>query len=171
MLEPVLPLWLTSSLGVGPARIGILFGGGAVTAALLHPIYGRLADRYGGRRLTLLGLVLTACVLPLMSRAWNYQSAIGFYMLLASMVAIVMTPSLAYMAEATSAAGVESFGVGFGLYNMAWGAGLLAGPSLGGFLFERFGFPALALAWAPCVIGITLLLSRVKSTNSSGGTL
>jgi multidrug resistance protein len=183
MLEPVLPLWLTSSLGAGPGRIGLLFGGGAVSSALLHPVYGRLADRYGGRRLTLIGLVLTACVIPLLSRAWSYPSAIGLYMLLASTVAIVITPSLTYMAEATSAAGVESFGVGYGLYNMAWGAGLLAGPSLGGFLFDRLGFPRLALVWAPSVIAITLLLARVKSKvaprfgpqpghgGSSGGTL
>ena len=92
-------------------------------------------------------------------------------MLFASTTAIVVTPSLAYMGEAASSAGVESFGVGYGLYNMAWGVGLLAGPSLGGFLFDRLGFPTLALVWAPCVIAITLLLSRVKSPISPGGTL
>ena len=52
---------------------------------------------------------------------------------------MIITPSLAYMAEATSSAGAGSFGVGYGLYNMAWGVGLLGGPALGGFLFERIG--------------------------------
>ena len=40
----------------------------------------------------------------------------------------------------TTDAGVRSFGVAYGLYNLAWGAGLLGGPALGGFLFERMGF-------------------------------
>jgi DHA1 family solute carrier family 18 vesicular amine transporter 1/2 len=171
MLEPVLPLFLTSTLDVGPARIGMLFGAGAVVSMAMHPIYGRLADRWGGRSLTMIGLVLTACVIPILSLAWSYQSAVAFYVLLASMVAIVITPSLTYMAEATSAAGVESFGVGYGLYNMAWGIGLLGGPALGGFLYEQIGFPNLALIWAPCIVSITFLLARVKSSIPPGGHL
>ena len=58
MLEPVMAMHL-QTLGVGPARIGLLFGIAAVATTMLHPIYGRLADRWGARRLTLLGLVLT----------------------------------------------------------------------------------------------------------------
>jgi MFS family permease len=119
----------------------------------------------------MIGLVLTACVVPLVSLAWSYPSAIVLYMLLASAVAVVITPSLTYMAEATSAAGVESYGVGYGLYNMGWGFGLLAGPALGGFMFERMGFPRLALIWAPCIVSITILLARVKSKGSPGGPL
>ena len=53
MLEPVLPLHLTATLGIGPARIGLLFGMRRGRVDVLHPIYGRLADRWGGRRLML----------------------------------------------------------------------------------------------------------------------
>ena len=163
MLEPVLPLFLSAKLGIGPARIGLVFGIGAVMSTILHPLYGRLVDRVGGRRLTMIGLVLVACALPLLSLTWSYPSAIAFYALGGSTVALVITPSLAYMAEATSAAGVGSFGVGYGLYNMAWGAGVLGGPALGGFLFERMGFRSLMLAWAPALIIVALLLARVQS--------
>jgi DHA1 family solute carrier family 18 vesicular amine transporter 1/2 len=168
MLEPVLPLFLSLTFGIGPARIGLLFGIGAVAATVLHPIFGRLVNRWGGRRLTMIGLVLLACNLPVLSRSWSYPSAVLLYALCAATVALVTTPSLAFMAEATSSAGVESFGVGFGLYNMAWGAGLLGGPALGGWLFERMGFPRMALAWAPCVVSITILLARVKSQHPKG---
>ena len=102
MLEPVLPLFLSATLGIGPARIGLIFGLGAVISTVLHPIYGRLVDRWGGRRLTMIGLVLVACTLPILSRTWSYESAIVFYALEAATVALVITPSLAYMAEATS---------------------------------------------------------------------
>ena len=167
MLEPVLPLFLSSRLGLGPARIGLAFGIGAVVSSVLHPIFGRLADRWSARRLTLIGLGLVACTLPLLSRAWSYPSAIGLSVLHTAMLASVITPSLAYMAEATAHAGVGSFGVAYGLYNMAWGVGLLGGPALGGFLFERMGFATLALVWSPMVVIVALLLARAKP--ESGG--
>jgi multidrug resistance protein len=164
MLEPVLPLFLSARLGIGPARIGLLFGCAAVVSAIVHPLYGRLVDRVGGRRLMIIGLVLGACTLPLLSRIWSYPSAIAFGMLNTAAVALVITPSLAYMAEAVSTAGVASHGVGYGLYNVAWGLGILAGPALGGFLFERIGFLRLALAWSPALLIVSGLLWKVQST-------
>ena len=160
MLEPVMALHLSARLGVGPARIGLVFGVAAVATAILNPIYGRLADRYGARRLTMLGLMLEASALPFLPHVWSYESAIGLNVVHASMAALAITPSLAYMGEATSEAGIGSFGVSYGLYNMAWGAGLLGGPALGGFLFERMGFARLALVWAPVIVAVTLLLAR-----------
>src|SRR5437773_4275216 len=58
MLEPVLALHLGIDLGVAPSRIGTMFGVGAVATTLLNPIYGRWADRWGARRLMILGLIL-----------------------------------------------------------------------------------------------------------------
>lgn len=164
MLEPVLPLYLSSKLGLGPARIGLVFGVAAIAQSVLHPVYGRLTDRFGGRRLTMIGLVLAACNLPILSRLWSFESAIALFVVQAAVVALVVTPSLAYMAEATTAAGVESFGVSYGVYNLAWGAGLLCGPALGGSVFERVGFTRLTLAWAPLLVVVTLLLARVESS-------
>jgi DHA1 family solute carrier family 18 vesicular amine transporter 1/2 len=163
MLEPVLPLYLSAKLDLGPARIGLLFGIGAVASTVLHPIYGRLVNRVGSRRMTMIALVLVACLLPLLSLSWSYGSAIALYVVCAAAISMVITPSLAYMAEATSSAGAGSFGVGYGLYNMAWGAGLLGGPSLSGFMFERMGFGWLMLMWAPPLAVVTWLLGRVQS--------
>jgi DHA1 family solute carrier family 18 vesicular amine transporter 1/2 len=163
MLEPVVPLFLTAMLGLGPARIGLVFGSGAVASAILHPINGRLADRWGGRRLMTAGLLLVACTLPLLRFVWSFPSAIGLFVMVWICMSLVITPSLSYMAEATSRSGVGSFGVGYGLYNMAWGAGLLAGPALGGLLFERLGFTPLLLIWSSLLLVVTGLLGRVQS--------
>jgi hypothetical protein len=46
---------------------------------------------------------------------------------------------------------------------MAWGGGLLSGPAVGGFLFERLGFARLTLVWAPLLLVITWVLTRVQS--------
>jgi DHA1 family solute carrier family 18 vesicular amine transporter 1/2 len=163
MEEPVLPLFLNAKLGLGPARLGLLFGCGAVASSILHPIYGRLADRWGGRRMMLTGLPLVACVLPLINLTWSYPSTIGFFVLNTIAVAMVITPSLAFMAEAVAGAGAGSFGVGYGLYNMAWGAGLLFGPAVAGFVYERAGFAWLTLLWAPMLLIVSLMLARVQS--------
>src|SRR5712691_5946601 len=129
MLEPILALHL-QSIGVSPARIGLVFGVGGGASMIMHPIGGRLGDRWGARRLTLWGLVVTAAALPLLTMARSVTSAMVLFVL----------------------QGVGSFGVAYGLYNVAWAAGILVGPAVGGFLYERIGFLRLTLIWAPAVI-------------------
>jgi predicted MFS family arabinose efflux permease len=73
---------------------------------------------------------------------------------------MIVTPSLAFMAEAASAAGLESYGVAYGVYNVAWAVGLLCGPSLGGFLFEHIGFAALTTWWALALLIVALVVAR-----------
>ena len=165
MLEPVLSLHL-NTLGINPARIGLIYGVAAVVTTMMHPVTGRLADRFGSRRMTMLGLVLSACTLPLLGYAWSYGSALALFVLTAGTSTFIITPSLTYMGEATSDAGVRSFGVSYGLYNLAWGAGLLGGPALGGFLFERIGFRNILLVWAPSLALVTIVLWKVKSERS-----
>jgi hypothetical protein len=45
---------------------------------------------------------------------------------------------------------------------VAWGFGLLAGPALGGVLFEHIGFSRLALWWSPAILLLTVLVARVR---------
>ena len=161
MLEPMLALHL-QRLDVNPARIGLVFGCAAAVLAILHPLYGRLSDRFGARRLTVWGLVVSACVMPLVSLIVGFASAIPIFIVQTAAIAMVISPSLAYMAEATSSAGLGSFGVAYGLYNVAWGVGLLVGPALGGVLFERIGFQNLTLSWSPAVLLLTVLVARVR---------
>jgi MFS family permease len=162
MIEPLLALQL-QSLGINPGRIGIVFGAAAAASSVMHPVYGRMADRWGSRRVTMWGLALSACVLPTLGRAWSFESAVALYSVQAPVLAMAIAPSLAYMAEATSVAGAGSFGVTYGLYNVAWGVGLLGGPAIGGFLFERIGFAQLVLYWAGFVLIAVLVLTRLQS--------
>jgi len=99
-------------------------------------------------------------VLPLLAATFSFTSAMAFYAVTAVAIAMLVTPSLAYMADAVSTTGTESFGVAYGVYNFAWALGLLVGPAIGGYLFERVGFMALSVAWAAVLIVLTLLLTR-----------
>jgi len=169
MLEPIISLHL-ATLGVGPGRVGMIYGAAAVVTTILHPFVGRMADRFGSRRMTIVGFAMILCFLPLMSLVRDYPSAVALFVVTASGSAFVITPSLAYMGEATTDAGIRSFGVAYGLYNLAWGAGLLGGPATGGFLYERLGYVRLLLAWAPMLAVVLIALATVKSTPSRSAT-
>jgi MFS family permease len=86
------------------------------------------------------------------------RSAGAFIILAWTMAALIITPSLAYMADAVSESGAEAYGIAYGVYNVAWACGLLLGPALGGFLFERVGFQTLLLIWAPALLVATLIM-------------
>jgi MFS transporter, DHA1 family, solute carrier family 18 (vesicular amine transporter), member 1/2 len=163
MLEPVLPLFFDKQLGLTPAQIGLLFGIAAVASTLMPLIYGPMIHRWGARRLTLTGLVLTAAWLPMMARASSFATALALIVVLWIAIALIITPSLAYMAEVTAFAGGDAFGIGYGIYNTAWGFGLLGGPALGGWLFDRVGFATLATGWAVVTIAATIALAGLKS--------
>ena len=162
MLEPVLPLFFDKNLGLTPSQIGLLFGIAAVPSTLMPLILGPMIHRWGARRLTLTGLVLTAAWLPMMATASGFATALALIVVQWIAIALIITPSLAYMAEVTAFAGGDAYGIGYGIYNTAWGFGLLGGPALGGWLFDRFGFAALTTGWAVAAIVATIALSRVR---------
>ena len=162
MLEPVLPLFFDRRLGLTPSQIGLLFGAAAVASTLMPLIYGPMIARWGARRLTLTGLVLTAIWMPAMATASSLPTALALIVVQWIAIALFVTPSLAYMAEVTAFAGGDAYGIGYGIFNTAWGVGLLGGPALGGWLFERIGFSMLVTSWAVVVIVVTLALAGVK---------
>jgi len=158
MLEPVLPLFFEARLGLRPGAVGTLFAVAALASSLVHPVYGRLSDRWGSRRLMLAGLVASGLTLPVLQASAGPLSAALAMALAWAALSLIVTPSLAYMAEAASAAGLGSHGVAYGVYNVAWAAGLMAGPSLGGFLFEQIGFGALVAGWAVALLASGAIL-------------
>ncbi len=170
MFEPVLPLFLAMDLGFSPSRVGLVYGAAATASTVMPFVYGPWVARWGGRRMALLGLALTALGLPLLGLATGFRSALLLVVVVWLAVPLVITPSLAYMAEVTSFAGAEAYGVGYGVYNAAWALGLLVGPVAGGFLFERIGFEPLMLVWSPCLLAVTLLLALARPSSRSDPT-
>ena len=164
MFEPVFVLYLQGSLGIGPAKVGTTFAAAALSNTVFHPLVGRAVDRWGARRLTGIGLLLCAVVLPMVAQTWSFSSAIVFSVLMAGSFAMVATPSLTFMGDATTAAGIGSFGTAYGIYNAVWAVGVLFGPALGGYLYERMRFSTLALGWAAAVAAATLALPIFRSS-------
>jgi MFS transporter, DHA1 family, solute carrier family 18 (vesicular amine transporter), member 1/2 len=162
MLEPVLPLFFNRRLGLSAPQIGMLFGAAAGAWIVMPIVYGPLAGKWGSRRLVRLGLVLMALWLPMFGLAVGVKSALALMLIEWMLVPLAVTPSLPYMADVTTIGGADAYGVGYGLYNTAWAIGLLIGPALGGFVFERAGLAALLVAWSGAAIVVTLLLGRIQ---------
>ncbi|HXD74675.1 MAG TPA: MFS transporter [Vicinamibacterales bacterium] len=167
MFEPIFVLYIQAKLGIGPARIGTLFAAAALANTVLHPLVGRAADRWGARRLTGIGLLAMSCVLPAVALANSFYSAMALCVLQAATFALVATPSLTFMGDVTSDTGLGSFGTAYGFYNAIWAVGLLSGPALGGYLFDRVRFGTLALGWAVAVVLTTLALPVFRSSSTA----
>jgi MFS transporter, DHA1 family, solute carrier family 18 (vesicular amine transporter), member 1/2 len=166
MFEPVFVLFLQDTLHISPARVGTVFAAAALANTIFHPIVGRMSDAWGARRLVGIGMLAWSAALPLVAYASSFRLAVVLCVLQAGTFALVGAPSLTFMANATSEAGLGSFGTAYGLYNAVWAVGLLAGPPIGGYLYERIGFLSLALRWSAAVVVITLALPVFRSAST-----
>ena len=91
MYEPVFSLFLALTLHLSPARVGMVFGVAAVASVVLHPVYGRLADRYGARRLMIVGMAAASALMPLLARAETYLGAMTLFLVQAAAWSMVIT--------------------------------------------------------------------------------
>src|ERR1051325_9683094 len=81
MIVPVLPLFLTATLGAPPAAVGLIEGLAESTAALLRIFSGWISDRVGKRKqLVVIGYCFSNLVKPLLAlcTVWPQVLAIRF---------------------------------------------------------------------------------------------
>jgi MFS family permease len=81
MIYPLLPVFLTTTLGAGPAALGIIEGVAEATASLLKLFSGVWSDRMGRKKpLVAAGYGLSAAMRPLVgfATAWGHVLAVRF---------------------------------------------------------------------------------------------
>lgn len=81
MITPLLPLFLTATLGAGPAIVGLVEGVAEATASVLKLVSGRLADRgVPAKSLVVTGYGLSNATRPLIgvAAAWSAVLALRF---------------------------------------------------------------------------------------------
>lgn len=81
MIYPLLPVFLTITLGAGPAALGVIEGVAEATASLLKLASGAWSDRIGRRKpLVLFGYALSSVMRPMMGFAasWGHVLAVRF---------------------------------------------------------------------------------------------
>jgi DHA1 family tetracycline resistance protein-like MFS transporter len=134
MIIPVLPKLIEDFLGgdtAGAARVYGLFGTvWALMQFLSMPVLGALSDRFGRRRVILLSNIGLGLDYVLMALAPNLRWLFVGRVISGISAASVST-AMAYVADVTP---VEKRAAGFGMMGVAFGAGFVFGPAIGGLL-------------------------------------
>jgi len=165
MIYPLLPAFLTKSLGAGPAAVGLIEGLAETTASLTKIGSGIWSDRVRRRKpIVVLGYVIAAIARPLVgfARLWSQVLAIRFTDRVGK--GIRTSPRDALLADVVPG---DRRGRAFGLQRAMDNAGAVVGPLLAALLLklavvdERGVF---LLAAVPGFAAIVVLLLAVPDT-------
>ena len=155
------------SFNASPASLGWLVTLYSLTFGVATPFYGRLGDRYGLRRMFVVGL----CIFVATS-------------LLAGLATTFPLLMLARAGQAFGSAAIFSLGIGMlarvvpqerrgrslGIVSTAVGAGSALGPTLGGGLTQLVSWRMVFLVSAMLVVLIPVCLRYLPSTRGERGT-
>ena len=164
MIAPLLPLFLTATLGAGPAVVGLVEGLAEATASLLKLVSGRLADRgWNHKRLVLGGYAVSNLARPLIGTAlgWTWVLALRFLDRVGK--GIRTSPRDALIAASTLQGGR---GKAFGFHRTLDNAGAMLGPLAAfGLLSQGFTMQQVFL-WSllPGLMVLTLLIWGLDDT-------
>lgn len=137
-----------------------------VFASLLFT-WGVLGDRYGRRRVLVIGLVMFGVASALCAYAWSPETLIAFRALMGIGGAAVLPVTLAII---TNVFPPDERPRAIGIWAGAVGAAIAIGPITGGFLLEHFWWGSVFLINVPIVIvGVTGIIALVPE--SKGGLL
>lgn len=156
------------TFAVGPARLGWIVTAYSLVFGIAQPFYGRLGDRYGLRRMLLIGLGLFSIASLLAAAAPSYSLLIGCRVLQALGTAAVPSLGSALIIRSVPE---NRRGAALGLTTATVGAGGALGPTLGGLITDLLSWRALFLVSALPVFAIPLARRLVPDTRPTGGNL
>jgi MFS family permease len=159
----VLPLYV-ESFYVSYEKIGVLFSAYSLTWTALQVYTGHLADRFGRKRLALVGFAIYAAFAGLNYVARDFTQLLLFRILqgvgLGLLGPAVLGLTAAFEAKEKS----------FALYRAANGGGNILGPMAGGFLGSySLRYPFLLSAMAACLAGAAVVAMEETRTATSEG--
>lgn len=157
MLYPVMPLFITGTLGAPVAVVGLIEGVAEATASIGKIVSGRLADLRARRPLIALGYGLSSLSKPLIGAAGAWPLVLGARFADRVGKGIRTSPRDALIAADTDPA---IRGRAFGFHRAADSAGAVVGPLLGLGLYELLDHelrPLFFFAFIPAALSVGLI--------------
>jgi len=169
MVYPLLPLFLTRTLGASAAFVGLVEGVAETTASLLKLVSGWLSDRLRRRKaLAIWGYGLSSLTRPLMAMALLPSHVLGIRFLDRIGKGIRTSPRDALIADSTPA---TARGAAFGFHRAMDHLGAVAGPVLAFLLLPLVGGSYRAIFWLagiPAALCVLVLVATVREVPAHG---
>lgn len=130
IIIPLLPFYI-ESFGAGGMALGALMSIYGVLQFIFAPIWGSLSDRYGRKRILMIGILgnaLSQLLFGLSSALWMLFAARALAGILSS---ATLPTAQAFIGDTTSE---KDRSKGMGIIGAAMGVGMILGPGLGGLL-------------------------------------
>jgi MFS family permease len=158
LLYPVLPLFITGTLGAPPSVLGLIEGIAEGTASIGKAVSGRIADRVERRRpLVGLGYGISSLAKPIIGLAGVWPVALAGRFVDRVGKGIRTSPRDALIVADTPPA---IRGRAFGLHRAADTAGAVVGPLIGLAMYEALDHrlrPLFLVAFVPAAISVALI--------------
>jgi MFS family permease len=170
MVYPLLPAFVTRTLGGGPLLLGLLDGASELTSSVVKWASGRLADRPGWRRpLILGGYAVAVLVRPLIAVASAAWQVIGFRVIDRIGKGIRTPPRDALISEVTPS---EQRGRAYGFHRGADHFGAVLGSLAAWWLLRRGADVRSVIGWSavPGVVAVAVLAVVLRGGRADGRT-
>lgn len=165
MIYPLLPLFLTTVLGAGPAFLGIVEGVAESTSSLLKLYSGILSDRIRNRKkLVLFGYSVSSAVRPLIAAAGSAPTVLLIRFFDRVGKGLRTSPRDALIADSTE---TSMRGKAFGFHRSMDHAGAIVGPLIATALLAWFTDSLRTVFWLAAVPGglaVLLIVVKVRET-------
>jgi MFS family permease len=156
MVYPLVPLFLSTTLGVSKSTIGFIEGLAEATASLLKLWSGALADRFGKNKVLMgVGYGISTASRPLLAMAGGWGLVLTSRMVDRAGKGIRTAPRDAIIALSTTP---ERLGTAFGFHRAMDTAGAVVGPALALLLLALWPSDYRAVFWWSVVPGTVAVL-------------
>jgi MFS family permease len=164
MVYPLVPLFLTSSLGASKSIVGLIEGIAEAAASLLKLFSGVVADRFGKNKLLMgLGYGISTASRPLLALAPGWGTVLAARFADRVGKGIRTAPRDAIIAASTPP---ERLGVAFGFHRALDTAGAVVGPTLALIILSVWVADYRLVFWlsiVPGVVAVALIVWFIKA--------
>jgi MFS family permease len=166
MVYPLVPLFLSSTLGVSKSTVGVIEGLAEATASILKWWSGALSDRFGKNKLLMgLGYGISTASRPLLAVAGGWGMVLSSRMTDRIGKGIRTAPRDAIIALSTSP---DRLGSAFGFHRALDTAGAVVGPAFALLLLAIWPSDYRAVFWLSILPGIIAVLLIVLFISADG---